>query len=214
MTLTVPTVELAEVFHVGTLNPADKGSRSPSWEGSGLSVSQHPDAWVEIARLGGLPTWNLTRAGDAGVFVDWHEIPDALAAEAREWAEAEGLVFAVDGFRVTWWDDEWGEDVCSIVPASQVGEYRDENDELGEDRYRIEPEPLWVGTHALTERLGFAATPGDALDQATIVFFDEQFPDFDGIWWADDLAPERLSAPRGVIFARAVELWQPAQVGS
>lgn len=42
-----------KLVHVGSLRAADKGCRGDSYEGHGLSVSECPAAWVEIASLGG-----------------------------------------------------------------------------------------------------------------------------------------------------------------
>jgi hypothetical protein len=41
-------VTLKKLYHVGSLNVENK--RDHSYEGAGLSVSTHPDAWRKIAR--------------------------------------------------------------------------------------------------------------------------------------------------------------------
>lgn len=39
----LPLLELDSVFHIGTLDPVDKGARGSSLEGHGLSVSLCPE---------------------------------------------------------------------------------------------------------------------------------------------------------------------------
>lgn len=66
----LPTVKKRVVFHVGTQTFAQKGTKKPgsSLEGEGLSVSEHPRAWMRVAQLGGHATWALSRTdGQPGV---------------------------------------------------------------------------------------------------------------------------------------------------
>ena len=66
----LPTKKISSVFHVGDMNISNKSDFS--LEGSGLSVSLHPDAWVKIAKLGGRDIYVLTN--NNGIFVDAYKI--------------------------------------------------------------------------------------------------------------------------------------------
>lgn len=74
----LPVLTLDEVFHVGTLDFADRAAWS--YEGDGLSVSVHPEEWAQIARLGHA-VWRVTRSDEAPFrFVDFH----AVTADDRD----------------------------------------------------------------------------------------------------------------------------------
>lgn len=68
------------LIHIGSLNPGDKRGFSHEWQG--LSVSLHPDAWEQIARLAG-PRWELSVPGNR--FVDFHALDDAARDRIVAW---------------------------------------------------------------------------------------------------------------------------------
>lgn len=104
MTAAPPTITLARVWHIGTLNAADKAGRyTQSLEGAGLSVSVHPEAWNEIARLGGLPWHELTQPGGIRL-LDRHRLTVDELATIADWARHENL--AVDAYA-------WHVDTCT-----------------------------------------------------------------------------------------------------
>ena len=72
-----PVLQFDDHCHIGTMKPSDKGRfhNKTSLEGNGLSVSEDPDAWRAIAKLGGFPTWSLTR--DGSLFVDAHALQES-----------------------------------------------------------------------------------------------------------------------------------------
>jgi len=61
----LPTILFQKLYHVGDLqgNPQENGDL----EGPFLSVSEHPEAWREIARLGNSPTWEITSSQNLGL---------------------------------------------------------------------------------------------------------------------------------------------------
>lgn len=67
-----PLISFTKLYHVGTLNPENKGS--DSHEGSGLSVSVHPNEWTRIAKLGGGDLYSLSKSGNQ--FLDFHRMTD------------------------------------------------------------------------------------------------------------------------------------------
>ena len=66
--------------------PGGRTSREFSQEGGELSVSEHPDEWAEIARLGD-EVWQLRKAGARFLRVPGHKLPRATA-----WAVRHGYV--------------------------------------------------------------------------------------------------------------------------
>ena len=72
---------------------------------------------------------------------------------------------------------------------------------------RLEERPGWAPTAALLEAMGHAPSragePSPALMQAVATVWAQR-AGLDGVWWEDTYAPERLSAPRGVIFPERV----------
>ena len=75
------------VYHVGGKPvPGGRTSRAFSQEGGELSVSEHPDEWADIARLGD-EVWQLRKAGARFLRVPGHKLPRATA-----WAVRHGYV--------------------------------------------------------------------------------------------------------------------------
>src|SRR3546814_7378418 len=93
----VPLVSFDALWHRGTMDAADKGCRGESHEGHGLSVSTDPDAWEEIAKLGGEPLWELSRDGNR--FLDAHGLSECHRRTMSDWAESEGLAVRADAWR-------------------------------------------------------------------------------------------------------------------
>ena len=196
----LPTVTLPKVWHVGTLDRADKGAVAPSWEGSGLSVSLDPDAWIRIAKLGGQPIWTLTR--EAGAFVDAHRIDGASRTALLDWGRRRGLVADSGVFEVSWWDPEWHGQVAALF--ADAADAAAEAAELGG---QLRSTMRALATRELLTRTGqHADAPTDALELLLPVY-TESATDLDGVWWDDLDDADRLSAPRGVIATRHVNRW-------
>jgi len=201
------------LVHVGTLCPQDKGVRGASHEGAGLSVSEHPQAWVRIARLGGLPWWTLQRENNR--FLDVHALSDAQRNALSQWALEQGLLCHVQAWQVSWFDDELGQEVYSIFETRAQAQIEapdadDASDTEGTSP-RIEAVLQWQGTAELAQR---ARRPHakpffeHAWDLAAVEYAD--FVGLDGVFWNDELAPECYSAPRAVIVPRQVCQWRKA----
>lgn len=79
------------VWHVGSLDPADRQFRPGDLEGRALSVSEHPDAWRQIARLSGDLHEGVKQSGDAA-FLDALSLADWDYLTVSQWGEAAGLV--------------------------------------------------------------------------------------------------------------------------
>lgn len=191
----------AHLVHVGTLQPGDKGVRGPSLEGDGLSVSQCPDAWARIARLGGLPWWRLERAGHA--FLHAHALTRAQRRAIAAWGVAHGWVAQATMWRLRWFDDELEATVQSLHESEE--EARDEAfDDQDAD---IAPVRTLVARSALAQRMGQAVAPGQAEALLHAVYAEDVLA-LDGVFWNDVLDAGALSAPRAVIFRSRLPEWR------
>lgn len=179
-----------EVFHVGTLNPADR--RTDSYEGEGLSVSMHPDEWAAIARLVGT-TWRLARPDGALLrFASFHDLTEQDRHRLRNWGAARGWVEQRTAYRVSWFDDEWN----TTMSVDLAGEDQ-AHAEAEEVEGTVAPVVVWRATEAFPDgRVHGGVDPTDLL---LVAYVRACRPDLDGVWWADRWDPARLSCPRGVL---------------
>jgi hypothetical protein len=208
----IPTIKLAGLTHVGQLDLSLK--RSWSLEGQGLSVSQNPEAWEEIARLGGNPTWSLPM--EKAIFLDYHALTAEQKTAISEFGVEAGYIEIVPGFEVTWWDDEDEMDRCAVFLTIEEAL-------LETDGYQTEDgdDPQVTGTAQMIATATFpdpTVKEGETgVDQIlATVWVSELAAERAGIWWADDLAGvwwdddldvDRLSAPRGVIVPSKIARW-------
>lgn len=190
-TFDLPLLVFPEVFHVGSINPADR--TSASYEGEGLSISIHPADWTRIARLGGNPTWVLRHPDRTPLrFVSWHDLSLSDRDALRQWGQDRGWVEQRQVYRVSWFDDEF-DDTLSMDFATEA-EAREEAESADSE---VEAVAVWRPTAAFpAPRIGTDADPSDALLSLWVA---EQRPDIDGVWWDDTYDPLRLSCPRGVL---------------
>lgn len=192
---------LDQVWHIGSLNPADRGCHGHSFEGTGLSISVNPDAWEQIAKLGGLLWWELKRPH--GAFLDYLALTEQQLAELTLWGVREGWLVMRQQWELSWLDSEDNERRMCYFDSLEKAQYeRDEEDDTVSLKEVVRPCP----TKAMDDRLGFKADVGSALDLAA-TFWVEDMTSLDGVWWAEYLRPSSLSAPRGVIVRRALDRW-------
>lgn len=82
-----PTISQSEVRHVGTMDASEKCR--DSYEGSGLSVTQNPDAWRRASGVSG-DEWLLSRYD--GCFLDVLSLEPEHVDEITEWGLESGLL--------------------------------------------------------------------------------------------------------------------------
>jgi hypothetical protein len=205
-----PTLSINCLWHVGSMNPADK--RPGSYEGAGLSVSLHPDEWTHIAKLGGYPTWELRR--DGATFLHAHRLTKAQKSLVMAWGIERGLAEVCDLWEWSRFDDELESTITSY--STSEDEAREEADD-GDGG-------VWgsikrVDGHRSTALLADLARQHGPIEGSDFVLdllyplYAEQKLDVDGVWWADKLQPECYSAPRGVIILSKLSLWSVAPAG-
>jgi hypothetical protein len=220
----IPLIPLDTVYHVGTLDPSRRGANyAVSQEGSGLSVSLCPYAWMTIAALDG-DVLELARTGSE--FVDIMAIDDEGRRSILAWAVDAGLVEEAVRYRGWEYDVEFEEWRYSLYESVEKAEEEiraaamlDDDDPLSDSCPEdVElPEGVTgqvqeVRVHVLTP-LGLARASGfgsdiDAVDLAVAFHAEDvlmqERPSVVGVWWNETLDPARLSAPRGAVFPSRV----------
>jgi hypothetical protein len=194
-----PIRQIKLAYHVGAMNPADK--RRGSHEGAGLSICQHPEAWRRIARgLVAGDDW-IVRCNPAGRFLDIHKLKAAHHATINAWGVEKGLIEKAQLFELSYYDDEFEQDyTCLFISESDALAEAEEQD--GE----VNPIDGFTATEVLKAISLNDCEPVMVQDMVTIAYA-EQALQLSGCWWTDNLDPERLSAPRGVIFQSQLHLW-------
>jgi hypothetical protein len=205
-----PSIAFDTLWHVGSMNPADKGTAS--YEGQGLSVSVHPEDWAAIARLGNNPTWVLTRPG--GALLDAHALTDAQRDGIEAWGHQQGFVEPAQRWIVEFWDEDLDDTVTMTCLT------REEADAEAEFRISADDSPATV-----REVTRFVATPAfpdptvqpgasDIFEPLTALWVSAHRRDLDGVWFADRYDPATLSCPRGVLAVDRVAGWNPTVLTS
>lgn len=101
----MPVVEKTGLSHVGSLRVENK--KSLSYEGQGLSVSQHPEKWRRIARLDG----DIHAFSKPAKMLDFHSLSDEQLESVMTHALENGWVERSDIHTVTYFDDEWNQEM-------------------------------------------------------------------------------------------------------
>jgi hypothetical protein len=225
-----PVITLGRVFHVGSMNPADLGANSgkTSQEGDCLSVSLCPNAWSQIARIGG-QTHLLAKAG--ATFLDVLELRRSgeAMASVREWGLANGLVEVRDLWRSWLFDDEsddWRSFLFSTAESAfdealDRDDYDAPDDVPGPDgKPGIEKVAVLVAAGDLSRLSGMECRPDEDATDAMILAWARAEGEsalgrgLDGVWWSEDYDPDCLSAPRGGIFKERVLEWKSGRVAT
>jgi hypothetical protein len=202
----LPVLSKRVVWHVGNLTKRRRRVLA-SYEGAGLSVSEHPEEWTQIARLGGGRTYELRRRdGRPGIFLDMRRLGARRDGLLRQ-AEAEGLVTRARRWEFLYEDAET--DKTNVMLLATEEEAMAELDAQDDGEIR---EVLVYAPTSLLQR-EWKKTFGAPLDDAlapdiAVLHVVEKDGSFDGAWWNDVLDPDNLSAPRGVIFPSRLAAWQ------
>jgi hypothetical protein len=191
-----PIKQLPTLFHIGTLDPAQK--KWHSYEGAGLSVSTVPAAWRRIARLpGSIFTVSKAEAN----FLNFHKMKKIHRGEIKSWGIQNGYVIEGTVYRVSWDDEEWGQTLCLEFTDLQKAL------EETEEGKTLRKANTIISTEKMNRRvLSDGVTSSLALDLLATIYADEVLG-LDGVWWQDKLDINRLSAPRGCVFLSTLASW-------
>ena len=197
----LPFLNISYTFHVGTLNRNLK--QLNSCEGAGLSVSNCPSVWMKItrfepdARVIGLE--NLK-----GKFLNFYDLSEIQLNEIRRWGVENGYLVPYTIYRYTYYDSEFE---CDMI-MSFTDKERALQELCDESHEQLEEVDSFVGTSKLAHaQFQTDSTSIDPIQILTIQYIEENYPDFDGVWFDEDLDIYRLSAPRGVIFNNRLDNW-------
>lgn len=198
----LPLLSISEVFRVGNRNKP-KEKKVTSFEGFGMSVSEHPEEWQQIARLTG-ETWRLSKS--LGTFVDYLSLSAKAKLELDDKAEKAGLCEKGEVYRLTWKND--GIRLETITATRPTKEYLDNISSDGSvsskkikgllPTYKLFS--AWREHYTSKVELPMVRMLGHQL----VVNAETNI---DGFWWEDELDVYGLSAPRGCIFFDKIETW-------
>jgi hypothetical protein len=197
----LPVKTLNGLYHVGTLDASEKRD---GYEGAGLSVSTHPDAWKQIARghVTG-DTHSATKEGNK--FLDAHSLSDAHNEQIKQWAVKNDYLAQQETVTVCYYDDEMEDDLCSTFNsmADAEAEYDEELEhmDVSVDKGGIVP------TDKLKKETRQNRIESTGVLEFVLPIFAEQ-QGLDGVWWQDKLDVNRYSAPRGVIVPSKIKSWK------
>ena len=197
----LPAKTLKGLYHVGTLEASKKRD---GYEGAGLSVSTHPDAWKQIARghVTG-DTHSATKEGNK--FLDAHGLSDAHNEQIKQWALENDYLAQQETVTVCYYDDEMEDDLCSTFNsmADAEAEYDEELEhmDVSVDKGGIVP------TDKLKKETRQNRIDSTGVLEFVLPIFAEQ-QGLDGVWWQDKLDVQRYSAPRGVIVPSKIKSWK------
>lgn len=200
----IPVICPPGLTHVGALDPSQK--KSVSQEGQGLSVSQHPDEWRNIALLKG-DVWEFTK--DDGQFLDYRQLSEAQVAAILAFGLERGYVRETPGFQLAYFDTSWGQPVKSAYFTREEAEEEAEfvTTDIGVSTV-VTPLTILLATGTFPD----TTVEEDQLWPAEIlaaVWVSEEAPDLDGVWWQDELEDRRW-APRGVVVPARIGDWVAA----
>lgn len=205
--MTLPITTFPTLWHVGTLDPADK--RRGSYEGPCLSVSRHPAAWREISD--GFVSGPCWKAGGSGI-----RMLNALSLDTNQketilaWGVERGYAERATLWRITRFDDELDEEVSSTFESRDDAVLELDLDEDDEDRIAesIEEVDEHRSTPLLLEEvLDDRTLTGDrSVLDALLPLWVERETDLHGVWWQERHDPLAYSAPRGGIVPSRVDL--------
>jgi hypothetical protein len=216
----LPTVEVESLTHIGSLmgRPDLLIQGRSSFEGGLLSASEHPEAWEEIAKLGGLPWWEI--AGEENMALLEIVGHDELWEKTTWWGVSVGLLQAKTVWKtpistdeedeVLWTichslkeaEDEYEPDLGKIeektvhLPAPNLWAYWNQIDQGREEGRKPQPDYARSALAALLLETGAAQGWGFLHEESPLI----------GLHWNEELNPAILSAPRAGLSPGAILL--------
>jgi hypothetical protein len=190
------------VYHVGTIDPQNITQRpktSYSLEGSGLSVSVHPNEWRKIAKLPG-DMISLTKNDST-----FYTVKAKDKKKILEWCVENDFLNTATKFRVSRYDEELGEAFMEFDTKEEALNEADEEDQIETVNGYV------FGSKGITYWNNFCSSKiSNDLAEAYAPIFYAEAMGYDGVWWNETLDVANYSAPRGVIFQSKLNEWKIA----
>lgn len=210
--------EISALYHVGTMDIANKSSES--YEGNGLSVSICPDVWMRLARCCTTTIWELYKSNLE--MLDYYSLTENEFSIAREWGVLEGYLEDCIVYRYTYFDDEMDCDLTSIHKTfedackeacleNKYATFEEFKNSEESQFYNIEEEIGFNPTDKL-KKISFVNLSIDNAEDINFLLFLEKNTNLDGVYWNELLDESRYSAPRGVIFNSKVNTFSRKKV--
>lgn len=208
----LPVETIDAVYHIGDFNPKSKGTES--YEGGGLSVSQHPEEWAAIARLPG-DTWLLTNP--SGSFLGALSLAQPKKKKIQKWGIRTGYLKTSTLWRMYYYDEDMEEERYFEFADQEDAEAEFEGYAEDDQDVRIEEMPgSFIGTRKLAtegRNKDVIHSEGIAWD-ILLTLYVEHETNLDGVWWHERLDVLNLSAPRGVIVPSKLSRWSVEKLDS
>ena len=200
MTIILKTISKNSVFHVGTMDVSKKNNRN--YEGIGLSVSECPEDWKRICKLGGLATWNLAK--QTSKYADFYSCDKA---ELLNWGIENKFITIHQGVEINAYDED--DKIIGKQVFLSKKEFLKEYDE--EDLSQSHQVEISIATQLLCAELpNFEFDHIEPLEMLFFVFVERQ-QSFDGIWY-DHKNDGYYSAPCGIIFDSKLPHWTATSI--
>ena len=198
----IPLIITSSLWHVGDLQNNTQGAR-PSLEGSLLSASACPNAWVGIARLGGQKYYELDHESMLVDMVKALYDPDyaSLRSKILLWAADDGLVKHGTMYVVAYEDDEDGEIREMHFPSEDEAQ---QEAELYDAEVAVRPAVLptekLMTIHNITKNCVCSSTGMEfaIVEWARVHLYSSRIT---GVYWDETLDEMALSAPRAGLFS-------------
>jgi len=198
----IPLIITSSLWHVGDLNNNIQGAR-PSLEGTLLSASACPNAWVGIARLGGGKYYEL---GHESMLLDMvkalYDVEyTGLREKIHQWASEEGLVKPGTMYVVAYEDDEDGR--IREMHFHSEDEAREEAEPYDAEvvvRSAVLPTEKLMTIHNITKNCVCSSTGMEfsMVEWARVHLYSRRVT---GVYWNETLDEAALSAPRAGLFS-------------
>lgn len=204
----LPTKSISKVYHVGNLD-ADANKNTFSYEGKGLSVSKHPNAWRKISSNVSGKTYILTYPESSNTFY----LADTVEPREQivDWCAENRYIKCVDGWKAAVHDPETSEwrftkyyDYDEATRCSEA--HIKDNAYIEQSKVlKLEKKGKEYWNSEFPSEAD-SASPVAIRGLTPIWFAQEQ--DADGVWWSYRLDPASLTAPKGVIFQDKLPKWK------
>lgn len=193
------TVNKPAVTHVGTMNPDKRNNNN--FEGVGLCVSECPNDWVRICKLGGLPRFNLAKANS--IFASYLSVNKA---SLTHWANKNGFIQTQPVYRVYFIDCETGIESYISTECRETAQVEAEAQES-----KICEGVMHIPTDKLNDHFCISVPKDNALEYSFQLYVEKYYPEVDGVWF-DYENDGDYSAPSGLIFDKSLLNWSPEEV--